>query len=238
MQSDNYIYYPERLTKKELDNFLKLGWYRMGQSLFTTHFIWLEENVHRVFWLRYNLNRIMFSKSLLRIKKRNEQFDVSIKPLEISAELEELYAKYKTALTFQPSHSVQNCLHGDRDYNVFNTDLIEVRDNGKLIAAGIADWGTESLAGIMNFYHPSYKKHSLGKFLMILKIEEAKKRNLQWYYPGYIVYRRSEFDYKLSVDKYATEILIPEQKGWQNFENDLIKKYGNLYSYEQVKKQI
>lgn len=151
-------------------------------------------------------------------------------------ELEELYAIYKTNINFNPSLSVHHWLYGDRPQDVFNTELIEVRDQGRLIAAGITDWGFESIAGIMNFYHPAYKRYSLGKYLMVLKIEEAQKRNLQWYYPGYIAYQRAGFDYKLSVDKNAIEILIPEMEGWQAFETSLIEKYGLILNYEQIYK--
>jgi leucyl-tRNA---protein transferase len=230
MQSENYIHYPERLTGEELDVFLEMGWYRMGQSIFTTHFVLLEEKIYRVFWLRYDLKRIVLSNHQRRLKKRNEQFNVSLKPLEITDELEELYAVYKTEVNFQTPLSVYGWLYGDQLHNAFNTELIEVRDQGKLIAAGITDWGAESIAGIMNFYHPAYKRFSLGKYLMVLKIEQALSRNLHWYYPGYIAYQHKGLDYKLSVDKSAIEVLIPEMEGWQSFERNLIERYGCLLS--------
>jgi leucyl-tRNA---protein transferase len=227
MLSENNIYYPERLRGEELDNFLEMGWYRMGQSIFTTHFILLGDYAYRVFWLRYNLKNITLSKSQQRLKNRNRQFDVSVKPLEITDEIEELYAIYKRGINFEAAPSVHYWLFGDRPpYNVFDTELIEIRDKGKLIAVGVFDRGSESIAGIMNFYHPDYKRCSLGKYLMLLKIELCRTRNMRWYYPGYIVYRRSEFDYKLFVDKSAVEVLIPEMEGWQLFESRLIDEFG------------
>lgn len=227
MLSENNIYYPERLKGKELDDFLEMGWYRMGQSIFTTHFILLEDYAYRVFWLRYNLKNITLSKSQQRLKNRNGQFNVSLKPLQITDEIEDLYSIYKTGINFQGAPSVHYWLYGDRPpYNVFDTELIEIRDKGKLIAVGIADWGAESFAGIMNFYHPDYKKFSLGKYLMMLKIELGQLRNFRWYYPGYIVYQKPEFDYKLGFDKSAVEVLIPERQGWQVYQSHLIEEYG------------
>jgi leucyl-tRNA---protein transferase len=78
----------------------------------------------------------------------------------------------------------------------------------------------------MNFYHPDYKKFSLGKYLMMLKIELGQRKNLSWYYPGYIVYKRPEFDYKLFVNKNTVEVLIPELEGWQLFQSKFIDEYG------------
>ena len=225
--SENNIYYPETLNGAELDGFLEMGWYRMGQSVFTTHFLTTKDYSYRVFWLRYNLKKIAFSKSWQRLKTRNNQFNVEIKPLEITAEIEDLYAAYKTGIHFQAAPSVYYWLYEDQsNYNVFNTEIIEVRDKNKLIAVGIVDLGSESIAGIMNFYHPDYKKYSLGKYLMRLKIEQAQRRNFRLYYPGYIVFQRPEFDYKLSFDKSSTEVFIPETGGWQLYQSELIEKYG------------
>lgn len=227
MLSENNIYYPERMNGKELDSFLEMGWYRIGSSIFTTHFILLNDYIYRVFWLRYNLKNIVLSQSQQRLEKRNQQFDVSVKPLEITDEIENLYAAYKTGIIFRAPVSVQNCLYGERPpSNVFDTELVEVRDGDKLIAAGIADWGAETIAGIMNFYDPEYKKYSLGKYLMMLKIKRAQEKKLLWYYPGYVVYQRPEFDYKLSFNQDAVEVLIPELKGWQLYQRKFIDEYG------------
>ncbi len=227
MLSENKVYYPEKMNGKELDEFLEMGWYRMGQSIFTTHFIMPEDQMYRVFWLRYNLKHIALGKSQRRIKTGNRQFEVSVKPVEITDEIEDLYTVYQTGVDFPAAKSVYHWLYGDElPSNVFDTELIEIRDKTKLIAVGIADWGSESIAGIMNFYHPDYKRFSLGKYLMMLKIELGQRRNIQWYYPGYVVYKRPEFDYKLCFNNNTVEILIPELDGWQLYRRDLIDEFG------------
>ena len=227
MLSENNYYYPEILSGEELDAFLEAGWYRMKQTLFSTHFVMLDNHVYRVFWLRYNLKNIVLSKSQQRIKAKNQRFSVSLRPLEITDEIENLYAYYQTSVNFQAATSVYDWLYGELPpSNVFNTELIEIRDKGELIAVGIADWGDKTFSGIMNFYNPDYKKFSLGKYLMLLKIELGLRRNFRWYYPGYVVYQKPAFDYKLSFNKEAVEILIPETQGWQLFERQLIDRYG------------
>lgn len=227
MLSENNIYFPKELSGHELDNFLAMGWYRIGQSLFTTNFILLNERVHRVFWLRYNLKNIALTKSQIRLKQRNRQFEVSVKPLELTIEIENLFTAYKTGIDFQGADSVYHWLYADRPpHNVFETEVIEIRDRHRLIGVGISDQGSKSMAGIMNFYDPEYKKYSLGKYLMILKIELGLQRRLSWYYPGYIVYKRPQFDYKLSIHKSAVEVLIPEMKGWQIYQSPLIEEFG------------
>jgi leucyl-tRNA---protein transferase len=227
MLSEDKIYYPEKMNGEELDEFLEMGWYRMGQSVFTTDFLSLNDTLNRVFWLRYNLEKITLSKSQQRLKTKCGQFDVSVKPSKVTDEIENLYATYKSGINFAGAESVHQWLYGyEPPSNVFDTELIEIRDNKKLIAVGIYDLGSESIAGIMNFYHPDYKRFSLGKYLMMLKIELGLRRKIQWYYPGYVVFQRPEFDYKLGFDTNAVEVLIPELDGWQLYQRDLIDTFG------------
>jgi leucyl-tRNA---protein transferase len=218
------IYYPEQLTGEQLDLFLANGWYRMGRGIFTTNYIILEDIPYRVFWLRYYLPELVQGKSGKQVYKINRRFSTSIQPLKITEELEALYAGYKTGIDFEPAESIQKWLFEDQSDSVYDTQLIEVREQGQLIAAGIFDKGGNSIAGIMNFYHPSYKKYSLGKYLMLLKIEYAKNEGIQWYYPGYIVYQYAKFDYKLFAGRDVAEIYIPELKGWCKYDVGLLEK--------------
>jgi leucyl-tRNA---protein transferase len=217
MLQENYVYYPEQLTGEELDLFLSKGWYRMGQSIFTTHFISLDETTYRVYWLRYDLPGTILSHEAIRIQKLNRAFKICIKPFELTDELESLFQLYKTSIDFEAAQSIQFWLQGDQSGgNVFDTDIVEIRDNEKLIAAGIIDKGNISIAGILNFYHPDYKKYSLGKYLMLIKIQYATRSGMRYYYPGYIVKDYPRFDYKLFVDAQSAEIYLPETGQWVN----------------------
>lgn len=211
------IYYPETLKAEELDILLSKGWYRMGQGIFTTNYLQKSDLAYRVFWLRYHLKKVHFGKSQQKIKSINKGFTSTIKTLELTDELEALYTKYKSAISFDAAASVQYWLFMDQTKNVYNTRMIEVRDENKLIAAGIFDVGCNSMAGIMNFYDPDYKKYSLGKYLILLKIEEAIASGMHWYYPGYIVSGYPKFDYKLFADKNAAELFIPELMAWVGY---------------------
>ncbi len=216
------IYYPESITGKQLDVFLAKGWYRMGQGIFTTNYVIQEDKFFRVYWLRYNLQTLVFGKQARLVKKAAEKFSISVKPLMVTEELEQLYRLYKSGLSFEPAESVQSWLFDIQPTNIYDSYVIEIRDNGLLIAAGIFDQGHNSIAGILNFYHPSYKRNSLGKYLMLLKIQHARKMGKLWYYPGYIVKDYPKFDYKLFVDKLSAELFIPEHNCWYTYNADLM----------------
>jgi leucyl-tRNA---protein transferase len=218
------IYYPEHLTGEQLDLFLANGWYRMGRGIFTTNYIVQDDIPYRVFWLRYHLSKVIYGKNWKQVCKINRRFSTSIQPLKITEELEALYADYKTGINFEPAESIQKWLYEDQTNSIYDTRLMEIREKGQLIAAGIFDKGVNSIAGILNFYHPEYKKYSLGKYLMLLKMEYAKDEGMQWYYPGYIVYQYPKFNYKLFAGREAAEIYIPELKGWRMYDVGLLEK--------------
>ncbi|MBN8790349.1 MAG: hypothetical protein J0I84_24975, partial [Terrimonas sp.] len=151
---------PNKLNGSQLDTFLSQGWYRMHQSIFTTKYIILNESIYNVFWLRYNLSKFNINKKLQKLIAQNSRFNITIKPIELTEELETLYTLYRSGIKFDHSESVKYWLYGGEQekVNAFETNVIEIRDGGKLIAAGIFDNGDNSIAGIMNFYDPSYKK--------------------------------------------------------------------------------
>ncbi|MGL6269309.1 MAG: hypothetical protein ACRC2O_15355, partial [Chitinophagaceae bacterium] len=198
-----------------LDRFLAAGWYRMHHTMFTTNFINQEDPLTRVYWLRYKVENIRLDKHK-QLLKRNAEFTATYRGLVFTQELNELYAAYHTHVDHECSDNLQGVL-GIMDKPAFDSYLIEVRHDHKLIAAGIFDKGADSIAGIVNFYHPDYKKHSLGKYLMLLKVQYCRDHQLEWYYPGYFGTDLPKFAYKLFLDKNATEVFIPESKSWISY---------------------
>jgi len=244
------IYYhthsPDQMTGEMLDHYLKFGWYRIQQKMITTDLIVGEdESLLPVFWIRFDLHKFKPGSSSRKIIKHNQQFTVTFKSFDISRETEELFNAYKSCTDFSLTDNVKDYLLGTEAMNVYNSVMIEVRDRQQLIAVGYFDEGNSSIAGILNFYHPAYKKHSLGKYLMLLKAEYAVKNRMHYYYPGYICSRNPKFDYKLFPDKSATEIFIRSRQEWLPYlsveltelENQLVQNsiFGKLGIYKNEK---
>jgi arginine-tRNA-protein transferase len=199
-----------------LDKYLEAGWYRMGGNIFTTDSFEEFNIVYPVFWLRYKVRDIFLDKHSRSIIKKNKKFVVNIVPFKNSNELESLHDLYFEKIDFLTSFTINELLE-DVDNLIYDTFLIEIRDNEKLIAAGIFDKGQDSIAGIKNIYHPEYFQYSLGKYLMLIKLQYCLQNNIEWYYPGYIAPGHKKFDYKLFVDKNATEVFVHEIKNWISY---------------------
>ncbi|MCK8493629.1 arginine-tRNA-protein transferase [Spirosoma sp. RP8] len=213
----------------KLDFCLSKGYFRMQQDLFTCRYVFFDDTFYSVHWLRLVLPNVQFGTKQRRLLRINESYSVSVKPFSLTQELEGLYSLYRQSIDFDAPESVESCLLAGATYNLFDTNVVEVRDKGMLIAAGIFDAGLESIAGIMNFYHPAYRKQSLGKFLMLQKINHARLNHKIYYYPGYLVNNYPKFDYKLFACESATEVFDDGSGQWLPFSWETIAMQAGFY---------
>lgn len=206
-----------------LDKYLALGYYRMGGNFCTVNQIWYNEQYYNVYWLRYDLKKIKTLKEHLQIIKKSKQFNIEVQKYIPSKVLEDLYQNYVTQVNFDASESLTHYLTNyESFYNnkivVFNSELITIKHKENIIAAGIFDNGTKAIAGIINFYEPNYKKYSLGKMLVLAKLQYAISQHKQYYYPGYIVPGVPKFNYKTFVGEDCIEVWDAENKVWVAYE--------------------
>ena len=199
-----------------LDDYLKAGYYRMQHLLFTTHRTQLSINNEElpVFWLRLLINDIKENKEAVAIRKKCAPFNLTVNNAGITIEVNELYGSYTSVIDFEAAETCSSYLHDAFIENPFDSKMVQIRDENKLIANGYFDVGKNSIAGILNFYDPAYKKYSLGKYLMLKKLDFARSNNMQYYYTGYISTATTKFDYKLFPDVSAIEVFLPIEEIW------------------------
>lgn len=209
---------PDIIPGNVLDYYLSQGYYRMHQDLFTCQFLPIDGGFYTVHWLRVVLADVTWGPEQRRLLRLNERFQIVLRQFRLTDEYEDLYARYRAAIDFDAPETVEAFTLAGARHNAFPTGVIELRDAGRLIAAGIFDSGEETLAGIMNFYDPDYRRHSLGKYLMLLKINYARQQGMTHYYPGYLVHSYPKFDYKLFACRPATEVFDSFRGHWQPFD--------------------
>lgn len=207
---------PVAITATELDQYLEMGWFRMGQTIFTCNFLNFNRIFYTAIWLRVELNDYSEDNTFKKLQKVNQKFETVIRPATITQEKEDLYTKYKTGITFDTSISLSALLLEKKEHNIYNTYEVCVYDNEKLIATGYFDLGEKSAAGIVSFYDPEYKKHSLGKYLIYNKIAYCKAQNFTHFYPGYFAPNYPLFDYKLGIGKQTMQFLNLKNNQWES----------------------
>ncbi len=211
------VYIPEILQHQELDAYLESGWFRMGQTIFTTNFLHFNDKLYSAIWLRIVLNNMEEEATQVKLFKRNSIFRHQISKAAITPEKENLFDRYRASVTFEASTSLNMLLMGKTaTQNVYDTYEIDIYDGDKLIAVGYFDLGDKSAMGITSIYDPAYKKYSLGKYLIYLKIAHCKALGMEYFYPGYFVPSYSYFDYKLTIGKTALEFLQLRSQKWKH----------------------
>ncbi|NNV55254.1 GNAT family N-acetyltransferase [Limnovirga soli] len=205
------IIYPATITPAALDTLLEKGWFRMRQTVFTTHFLCFQNRFYDAIWLRVVLANIGLPKEQKKLKNR---FRVVVAPTVITPELETLYSLYLEQISFELSETLEKHLQGTETHNRFNTHTVHIYDGDLLIAAGFFDIGQHSAEGITNIYHPDYKKYSPGKLLIHLKMDYCKGLGLHYFYPGYFAPGYGVFDYKLTIGTAGMQYLHITKQAW------------------------
>ena len=217
MDNFTYIIADEQGFKNDyIDGLLAAGYYRMQHFMFTCNDTALDEEGRTipVFWLRTLVKQCRLTTSARTILNKGAAFSVIIQPARVDEEIEQLYAMYKIHVPFSVSASCADYLHQPLLSQPFTSMMVQVRHEEKLIAAGYFDAGSRSIAGIMNIYHPHYRSYSLGKLLLLKKLQYASENDMQFYYTGYISPQSTRFDYKTFPDPAAVELLLPDKLQW------------------------
>ena len=208
------VHTPSILPPAHLDNYLSIGWFRMGQNIFTTNFLNFKGQFYSAVWLRINLKTYQADSTEIKLRKFNARFSVQFSKANINEENEALFLRYRQSVAFEASASLHQLLYGKASCDIYDTYQVEIRDDDKLIACGFFDLGMNAAAGITSFYDPDYRKHSLGKYLIYLKINFCKDAGLDYFYPGYFVPGYSFFDYKLSIGRRVLQFLDYATNQW------------------------
>jgi len=224
---------PFAMTPESLDEYLSNGWFRMGQTIFTTNFLHFKDDFYSAIWLRIDLRKFEGGATVRKILKQNSRFEVIVRPAIFDESKEELYKKYRNSIVFDASSSVHQLMFGSASFNIYTTYELCVFDNEKLIGCGFFDIGQHAAAGISSFYDPEYKKFSLGKFIILGKIHHCLQIGLRYFYPGYFVPGYNAFDYKLELASSGLEFLEVASGAW--YDMAIYNDDKNPYKKMQVK---
>ena len=139
------------------------------------------------------------NRSQRRIWKANEELVASECPPTATDEQFSLFRRY------------QRARHGDgemagMDFASYleiveealaETRLIEFRKaDGTLVLVGLVDWLSDGPSAVYSFFEPEESRQSLGNFLILWLIDQARRQNLPHVYLGYWISKCSKMAYK------------------------------------------
>ena len=214
------IHHPAEVPARDLDRYLRLGWYRIGQAMVTCRFVWARgESLRDAVWTRTDLSAYTPSKSHRRLHRRNGQrYTVTEGPLVVDPEHEALYERYLQVAKGQRPQTLIGALHGGAPLDRFATRELALRDeSGALVGFCAFDLGEESLQSLMGVYDPDHRRAGLGFWTLLLEVEHARSLGLRYHYAGYVLPGDASMDYKLRVG--AMEFLDPDTGRWRPWDD-------------------
>ncbi len=192
----NEEFFADRIKPEALDRLLADGWRHFGPHFFRYNFGVFDGQIRHVLPLRIRLGDLALSKSQRRTLRRNSDLRVSMGPLTITPEIEELFQIHKQRFKAGVPSSIFDFVGTNPSRPVTNTMLLTVHDRNRLVAASFFDVGGESVSSIYGIFNPEERTRSLGIFTMLKEIEFAREKKKPLYYHGYAYEGESFYDYK------------------------------------------
>ncbi|HEX3101237.1 MAG TPA: hypothetical protein VHQ01_05575 [Pyrinomonadaceae bacterium] len=192
----NEEFHAEAVTPAQVDLLLADGWRHFGTNFFRYSLGVYRDEIRRVMPLRIRVADFALSKSQRRVLRKNQDLQVEIRPIAITAESEELFHRHKERFDHGIPASIFEFISREPATVPCEALEIAVHHEGKLIASSFFDVGATSISSIYGTFDPTETNRSLGIFTILKEIEFALENGKEYYYPGYAYEGESFYDYK------------------------------------------
>ena len=164
---------------------------------------------------RIIVNNFLFSKKFKRILKKNDDLKFKIIKPKTNQEHYKLFKKY-LKLRHSKGGMVNMTYLDFRtmiEISPVDTKIIHLYKNNKFFGAMLYDVYKNSYSANYSFYNPKFKNRSLGTFLILKLVEQAKIEKMKYLYLGYYIKECKKMSYK----KNFKPIEILKNKKWESF---------------------
>jgi len=192
----NEEFHASNVEPAAYDRLLADAWRHFGTHFFRYNFGVYRNEIRRVLPLRVRLAGFQLSKSQRRVLRRNEDLMVEISPVDIMAEIEDIFHRHKRRFETGTPRSIYDFLSDDAARVPTEGFQLTARLGGRLVAASFFDIGVTSISAVYACFDPDETRRSLGIFTMLKVIEHADSLGKKLYYHGYAYEGESFYDYK------------------------------------------
>ncbi|MBO4520876.1 MAG: arginyltransferase [Alphaproteobacteria bacterium] len=148
--------------------------------------------------VRVRVQDFIPSKTMKKVLRRNQTAHLSVVPNVATAEQYELFKAYLSAR--HAGGEMEKMQYEEYramvEESPIETDLLELREEGRLIAVMLVDSFDDGFSAVYSFFEPSLKKRSLGTFMILEIIRQAKEAHKPYVYLGYLIKGLSNMAYK------------------------------------------
>ena len=157
--------------------------------------------------VRVVVDQFQPGRSLRRVLRRNAGLKSAIRPAQATSEQYALFARY---LAWRHGDGEMAGM-GFADYRSMIDDtpidsgLLELRrSDGGLAACCLVDRSSDGLSAVYSFFDPNRSADSLGSFIVLRLIDEARRRSLPYVYLGYWIAASRKMAYKIRFQPLET----------------------------------
>jgi len=199
------------VSKKTLEKLVSEG-FRRSENIFYKPNC---KNCKACMSARIIINNFLFSKNFKRILKKNQDLKFKIVAPKTNQEHYKLFKNYlklrhskgdMMAMTYLDFRTML-------EISPVKTKIFHVYKNNKFFGAMLYDIYKNSYSANYSFYNPKFKNRSLGTFLILKLIEQAKKEKIKYLYLGYYIKECKKMSYKINFKP----IEILKNKKWESF---------------------
>lgn len=190
------------------------GFRRSGTHVYTPHC----PNCQACVAARVPVNLFKPNRNQRRTLNRATDITTEISHPEFSNEAFALYQKY---ISTRHSGGGMDDNNPERYLDFLtsdwaDTEFVEFRIDGRLIAVAVQDVLTHGLSAVYSFFDPEFTRISLGRYAVLWQIGEAQRRRLPWLFLGYWIGNCKKMLYK---QEYRPIELLQHGR-WQRFERN------------------
>lgn len=196
MSQLEYVVIPG-LTSDRYFDMMRNGWRRFGHMLFKPRCA----SCTACQPIRVVVDRFRPDRSQRRVYKANEDTELVIGPPTIDDERIDLYWRHHAHHSEQKGWPEPDMGHGVQHMQNIIDGPIAVEEwayyvAGKLVALSYIDHLREGYSGIYFFHDPEFRDRSLGNWICLSLMEQAKLNGLPYVYLGYFVDGCRSMEYK------------------------------------------
>jgi len=195
-QASNLVVDPElQLNPGAYQELLEQGFRRSGDHVYRPHC----EDCQACIPVRIPVQQFIARQSHRRILKRNQ--DLKLHRMESHYDDEHflLFKRYlmRRHADGQMANSTQDDYIRFLSCDWCQTDFLEWRLNGKLLAVAVTDRLPHALSAVYTFFDPEESRRSLGSYAILQQIILATKSQLEHLYIGYWIRDCQKMAYKI-----------------------------------------
>ena len=200
------------VSKKTLEKLVSDG-FRRSENIFYKPNC---KNCKACISTRIILNHFLFTKKFKRILRKNQDLKFKIVKPKTNHDHYRLFKNYlklrhsKGDMTDMTYLDFRTML----EISPVDTKILHLYKNNKFFGAMLYDIYENSYSANYSFYNPKFKSRSLGTFLILKLIEQAKIEKIKYLYLGYYIKECKKMSYKINFKP----IEILKNKNWETFE--------------------